>query len=82
MGYRVVNVTDAYIFLTIVGDFTRATWNQLLRNRTQIASTVKSFFAMVETQFNTKITLVRSDNGIKFINSACTYLFLAKTIVP
>ena len=69
---RVANVTGAHISLTKVDDFTRATRTQLLKNKTQVASVVKYFFAIVKTQFNTKITLVRLDNGTEFINLACT----------
>jgi len=36
---------------------------------------------MAETQFNAKITLVRSDNGTEFINSACLDFFLHKDII-
>ena len=79
--YRVANVTGARLFLTIVDDFTRSTWTQLLHNKTQVAPAVQHFFAMIETQFQAKITLVRSDNGTEFLNSICHDFFLTKGIV-
>ena len=66
--YRVANVSGACYFLTIVDDFTRSTWTQLLQDKTQAVNAITQFFAMVETQFQTKILLVRTDNDTEFIN--------------
>ena len=64
--YRVANICGAHYFLTIVDDFTRTTWTQLLQQKIQVSSAIIHFFNMVKTQFNTKITIVRSDNGTEF----------------
>jgi len=66
--YRVANVSGACYFLTIVDDFTRSTWTQLLQDKTQAVNAITQIFAMVETQFQTKILLVRTDNDTEFIN--------------
>jgi len=69
--YRIVNITGAHFFLTLVDDFSGSTWTQLLHSKHQVASTLIQFYHMVETQFNTKISMFRTDNGTEFINSTC-----------
>lgn len=41
-------------FLTIVDDYSRAVWIYLLPNKSETASTLKTFIAMVERQFDKK----------------------------
>ena len=61
-------MSGAHYFLTIVDDFTRCNWTQLLQDKTQVVSAVTNFFTMVATQHNTQILQVRTDNGTEFIN--------------
>ena len=49
--YRVVSITGAKYFLTIIDDFSRCTWTTLLQNKSQVASVIAHFFSMAETQF-------------------------------
>jgi len=49
-----------------------------LQNKTQVGPSIMHFFNMVKTQFNTKITMIRSDNGTEFFNTPCL-AFLSKT---
>jgi len=79
--YRIISVTGAKYFLTIVDDFTRNTWTQMLHDKSQTISTVKDFYATIETQFTAKILTVRSDNGIEFIQHSCHDFFLFKGIL-
>ena len=65
--YRVASVTGTKYFLSIMDDFTRTAWTQLLQAKTQVAFTVKSFYSMIENQFNAKILMIRSNNGTEFI---------------
>lgn len=50
-------------FLTIVDDFSRATWVYLLKYKSDVITTFPVFVTMVETQFNRKVKRVRSDNA-------------------
>lgn len=57
------SLTSAQYFLTIVDDFSRCTWVYLLQHKSQARQYLQSFFSLVETQFESKIQCVRSDNG-------------------
>lgn len=50
-------------FVTIVDDCSRVTWVYLLRAKSDGVPIFKNFYAMVLTQYNTKIKSVRSDNA-------------------
>ena len=42
---------------------------------------LKSFFALVQTQFNKHVKNIRSDNGTKFSNTECNTLFKSLGII-
>jgi len=54
-------------FLTIVDDKSRFTWVSLMKLKSEAASIIKSFVNLVQTQFNSKIKTIRSDNGREFL---------------
>ncbi|XP_075077902.1 uncharacterized protein LOC142164245 [Nicotiana tabacum] len=57
---------DGYkYFLTIVDDYSRGTWTYLLRTKSNAFPVLKSFLAMVERQFATKVKIIRSDNALE-----------------
>ena len=53
-------------FLTIVDDFSRYTWIFFMKHKSEARVLIKSFFTFVQTQFNTTIKILRSDNGLEF----------------
>jgi hypothetical protein len=55
-----------HYFLTIVDDYSRFTWIHLLQSKDQTRTYLKSFFHFVENQFDSKIKILRSDNGPEF----------------
>jgi len=73
--YRSANVTREHFFLTLVDDFSRSPWTQLLHSKHQVATTLIHFYFMVETQFKTKILMFRTDNGTEFIKLTCLDFF-------
>jgi len=79
--YRVTSVTDAKYFLTIVDDFSRCTWAHMLQDKTQVFSAIKQFYHMVDTQFHTKILMIRLDYGSEFIQTACLDFFASHGIL-
>jgi len=61
--------TKTYIgyryFLTIVDDYTRATWTRLMVNKDEAIELIKSFVKMAQTQFNGTVKILRTDNAQK-----------------
>ncbi|KAF7112856.1 hypothetical protein RHSIM_RhsimUnG0185000 [Rhododendron simsii] len=61
------SMSGARYFLTIVDDFSRCTWVYLMRFKSDTSYHLKSFFSMVKTQFQGKITHVFSGDGDLFL---------------
>lgn len=65
-GYKIASLSSAKYFLTIVDDITRSTWVYLMEHKSDTRDLLVKFIHMVETQFNSKVKIVRSDNGPEF----------------
>ncbi|GAA0151417.1 transmembrane signal receptor [Lithospermum erythrorhizon] len=64
--YRTVSSCGARYFLTLVDDYSRVVWVFLLIDKTKVFRYFIQFLAMIDRQFNAKVTMVRSDNGTEF----------------
>ena len=53
-------------FLSILDDFSHYTWVILLKSKADVQDNVRNFINFVENQFDTKIKIVRFDNGLEF----------------
>ncbi|CAM8888862.1 unnamed protein product [Rhodiola kirilowii] len=71
-------MTGCKFFLTIVDDFSRNTWTFLMKQKSEVSSLVIQFFQMVNTQFNKKIKVFRSDNGSEFFNEILRKFLITK----
>ena len=60
-------ITHTQEFFTIVDDHARFVWVFLLHSKAETQSHLKNFVSTVERQFDTKIKIIRSDNGLEFI---------------
>ena len=56
-------------YIIFVDDYSRFTWLFLLKHKTEVLSVFKHFKSMVETQFNSKLKVLRTDNGSEYINT-------------
>ena len=65
---RVNNLSKAKWFITFINDHSRTTWVYLLKENSEIGQTFKQFHAMVKTQFQTDIRVLRTDNGTEYFN--------------
>jgi len=54
-------------FLTIIDDFSRYTWIHLMHTKAETRKIIIDFTAYIETQFDSKIKILRSDNGTEFL---------------
>jgi hypothetical protein len=61
----VTNVPAFFLFLFSF-DYSRYTWLILMKSKGETRNRVQSFLNMIENQFESKVKIVRIDNGSKF----------------
>ena len=72
---RIPNKTHKKWFITFIDDHTRMCWVYLLTDKTEVRSVFMNFHSRIQTQFHTKIQILRTDNGTEYFNhSLSTYL--------
>ena len=64
----VLSVSGMKYFVTFIDCHSRMTWVYLLRHKDEVFQCFKTFYALVQTQFNVKIQALRSDNGTEYVN--------------
>jgi Integrase core domain/GAG-pre-integrase domain len=64
----VSSYNDYRYFMIFIDDYSRTTWLYLMKNKSEVFSHFQTFLNLVETQFNKKIKILRTDNGTEFIN--------------
>ena len=60
---RVKNVTGTRWFVSFVDDHTRITWLFLMKEKSEVGPIFKQFNTMVQTHFQTKIQVFKTDNA-------------------
>ncbi|XP_075084919.1 uncharacterized protein LOC142168154 [Nicotiana tabacum] len=73
--YHTQTYSGAKYFLTIVDDFSRATWTHLMSSKSNAFTLLKVFIATVKTQFNLSVQTMRSDNSLELEMSSSISLF-------
>ncbi|TYK07795.1 Beta-galactosidase [Cucumis melo var. makuwa] len=68
-------------FVTFIDDHTRLIWVFLVSDKSEVTSVFQDFYNIVETQFNIKIAILRSDNGREFPNHTPNEFLSSKGIV-
>ncbi|GKA64423.1 putative RNA-directed DNA polymerase [Tanacetum coccineum] len=79
--YRTPSLTRASYFLTIVDDFSRATWVYLLKQKHEASMCLKAFHKMVQVQFEKNIRRIRCDNGGEFISNQMIEFYANQGII-
>ena len=57
------NISGAKRFVSFIDDCTRVTWIFLMKDKSEVFHLFVNFYKMVQTQFETPIERLRSDNG-------------------
>ena len=65
---RIPNRTHTKWFVTFIDDHTRTCWVYLLKDKSEVRSVFINFYVMIQTQFHTKIQILRTDNGTEYFN--------------
>lgn len=73
--YHISTTQGCNYFLTIVDDYSRATWTFLLVSKQHVFSKFQAFHSFVQKQFNTNIKVVRTDHGSEFLNASFNTYF-------
>ena len=66
--YRVLASCGALYFFTIVDDYSRVVWINLLNGKNEVGHVLKKFMAMIQQQFQKDVKIVPSDNGREFMS--------------
>ena len=80
-AYRCSTYDGYKYFLTIVDDYSRATWVHLMSTKSNAFPLLQSFIALVETQFGTFVKCIRSDNGMEFQDTIALQYYANKGII-
>ncbi|KAL2241232.1 UNVERIFIED_CONTAM: Retrovirus-related Pol polyprotein from transposon RE1 [Sesamum indicum] len=72
--YKQPSIGGCHYVLTLVDDYSRATWTYLMRYKSQTTSLLSSFIKQVQTQFGLQVRSLRTDNGPEFLASSCQEL--------
>ncbi|KAL3328870.1 hypothetical protein AABB24_036136 [Solanum stoloniferum] len=67
--YHSSTLNGARYFLTILDDFSRATWTHLMGAKSNVFDLLKVFITMAQTQFHIWLQTVRSDNAFELDSS-------------
>nr|GMC66596.1 Retrovirus-related Pol polyprotein from transposon TNT 1-94 [Ipomoea batatas] len=65
-AYSVPTFCGHRYFLTVVDDYSRATWVYLMKGKNEARKLVQNFCSLIHTQFGKHIKTVRTDNGREF----------------
>ena len=66
---RIKNVTGTRWFVSFIDDHTRLTWVFLMKEKSETGQIFKIFKNMIQTQFQSKIQILKSDNARDYFNS-------------
>lgn len=74
-SYSVESHDGSRFFLTLVDDYSKATWVFLMSSKSQVGELIAYFCTLVQTQFRTVIKVFISDNGTEYVNNSVNTLF-------
>lgn len=79
--YRICTCGKYMYFITIVDDFSRATWAYLVQYKSDAYAVIDMYINFVKTQFGVDVMKIRPDNELEFDDVKFRQLFAHKGIV-
>jgi len=80
-AYKCSTYNGYKYFLTIVDDYSRATWVHLMSCNSNAFPLLQSFVAYIENQFAVSVKVIRSDNGEEFKDRSTITFYAEKGIL-
>ena len=78
---RIKNISGARWFVSFVDDHTRLTWVFLMKNKSEVGQIFQSFNNMIQTQFTTKIRILKTDNAKEYFKDSLSSYLLDQGII-
>ena len=66
---RASSTLGFHYFVNFIDDYSRCTWVFLMKDRSELFSIFKSFFAEIQNQFGVSIRTFHSDNALEYLSS-------------
>ncbi|KAL3326682.1 hypothetical protein AABB24_037395 [Solanum stoloniferum] len=78
---RVSSTLGFRYFVSFINDYSRCTWVFLMKDRSELFSIFKSFFAEIQNQFGVSICTFRSYNALEYLSSQFQEFMTHKSII-
>jgi len=75
------NISGEKLFVSFIDECTRVTWIFLLKYKSEVFHLFVNFYRMVQTQFESPIKRLHSDNGREYVNQNLFKLLKGKIII-
>jgi len=72
--YHTSHCDGSRYFLTIVNDYSRATWLYLMQSKSQTFTRLSNFLSLIRNQFDKFVHRIHKNNGREFFTSDCITL--------
>ena len=79
-GLQGSTVSGKKWFVTFIDDHSRLCWIYLMSEKTEVEKILIDFYKMVENQFQTKISILHTDNGKEYFNKYLGHFLCEKGI--
>ena len=79
--HRVPNLSNRRWFISFIDDQYRLCWIYLMKEKSETFFIFKQFHLMIQTQFNSKIKIVRTDNGAEYFSNILGSYFKDNDII-
>ena len=80
-AYKCTTYDGYKYFLTIVDDYSRATWVHLMSSKSNAFPLLQSFIIFIEKQFHASVKIIRSDTGSEFQDKTSIQFYTSKGIM-